>query len=147
MKRKTAIILAFSLLLVSCNKMNLRCNPIPVEQIFGTYDLGNGQKLILRSDFFYERFRIVDGVMKSDTGIWLYHSFEAPLRWNVIYTFDKRAISENGERNYFSRYMTKRFFACRHWGRIIITRGHRGDPDGAPPLIWYRQIKQEEQEK
>jgi hypothetical protein len=141
MKKKGIIIMLFSVLLFSCNKTNFRCNPIPLEDIFGTYDLRDGRRITLKQDFTYVHFYIDNGVMKSDTGIWRFHYFEAPLRWNLIYTYDMRAISENGERNYFTRYMTNRFFACRHWGRVIITRGHGGDPDGAPPLIWFRKIE------
>ena len=140
MKKKWIIItFLLSVLLLSCNKMNLRCNPILVEEIFGTYDLRDGQKLILRNDFFYEHFYIYNGVLKKDIGIWRYQSFKS-TRTNEIMTFDMRALSEDGERRHFTRYMTNRFFACRHWGRIIITRGYAGDPDGAPPLIWYRKI-------
>ena len=130
----------FIFLFHSCNRMSIRCKPIPIEQIFGTYDLGSGKKIILREDFSYISYNANNEMFESDSGIWIYQSFST--RTNQIFTYDMRALSESGERNHYTRYMTNRFFACKHLGRIIIiTRGYTGDPDGAPALKWFRKIK------
>ena len=131
------VLLVLFFLFRSCSKFNLKCNPIAVEQIFGTYDLGDEGKITLKNDFFYVRFYTDNS---SDTGIWWYQSFKS-TKTNEIRTYDMRAISEDGERNYYSRYMTNRFFACKHWGNIIISRGYAGDPDGAPALKWFKKIE------
>jgi hypothetical protein len=137
MERKRNVFLLFLFLLVSCNKIGVKDSPIPVEQIFGTYDLWNGKRIItLNPDYTY----VYMDIMKSDTGIWNYYYFTGS-KTNQIETFDMRAISENGEKKYYSRYMTHRFYVCKHWGRIIITNGYEGDPDGAPALKWYKKIE------
>jgi hypothetical protein len=137
MRKFNFILLPFSLLIpVSCNKIGVKSEPIPVEQIFGTYDLYNGEKITLKKDFTYEHFYIDNELIKNDTGIWGYQRFDV-TKTNEIRTFDMRAISEDGKRNYHTEYMTHRFYACKYWGKIIITRGYAGDPDGAPPLNWY----------
>jgi hypothetical protein len=136
------IIAVFLLSLISCNKLGLKDKPIPVEQIFGTYDLKNGEKITLNEDFTYVRcFSKGDNVV-SDTGVWYYHYFEPPLRLNLVKTFDMRALSEDGEKKYYTDYMTHSFYVCKHWGKIIITTGYAGDPDGAPALKWFKKVEE-----
>jgi len=139
MKKKYLIILSFPLLLSSCNKMSTRSKSILVEQIFGMYDLGNEKKIILNSDYSYIYFYVDSDGIKSDLGIWYYHYYIGS-KTNQIKAFDMRALGENGERNYYTRYSTFTFYVCKHWGKIIITNGYEGDPDGAPALKWFKKI-------
>jgi hypothetical protein len=132
MKKKYLSFLLLSLLLISCNRIGLKYWPIPVEQLFGTYDLRNGKKLILNSDYTYVYFYDEDNTTKSDIGNWRYYYFESQ-RKNEIYSFNIDTRNE-GKKGF-------RFYACKHWGKIIITNGYEGDPDGAPALKWYKKVK------
>ena len=140
MKRNSLIILLFSLLLISCNKIGIKDWPIPVEQVFGTYDLRNGKKITFNTDSTYIYWYVYDDTIKNDTGVWRYQYFDA-TKTNQIFAYDMRAVSENGEKNYYTEYATFYFYVCKHWGKIIITNGYEGDPDGAPALKWYKKIK------
>ena len=121
----------------SCIKIGVKCKPIQVKELIGTFDLLNGETITFKNDYTYEHLLQNDSTVY---GIWIYQSFEA-LRINEILGFDMRAFSEIGENKYYTRYLTFRFYACKHWGNIIITRGPAGDPDGAPRLIWFKKIK------
>lgn len=134
------IILLFMFLFGFCNKIGVRDAPIPVEQIFGTYDLYNGEIITLKSDYSYEHLYKNDSISKKDMGIWRYQSFDI-TKTNEIRAYDMRVLSENGEKNYYTEYITHYFYACKHWGKVIITPGYEGDPDGAPSLKWYKKIE------
>lgn len=135
MKFFNIVVLLFLLLFVSCNKIGIKNKPIPVEQVVGMYDYGEG--LILDADFTYKFFYIDNDVVKCDTGVWLYQSYKS-LKLNYIEIYDIEAQKTN---NYIFKYKRSVFYACKHWGKIIITHGYQGDPDGAPALKWYKKIK------
>ena len=134
-------ILLFSLMF-SCNRMSIRDKPIPIEQVFGTYNLSNkGSKITFNLDYTYEYvFMDNNGTKKSEIGVWKYQYFES-LSFNELKAYDMRAVSEDGTRNHYTRYATFTFYACKRWEKVIITNGYEGDPDGAPILKWYRKIE------
>ena len=137
MKKSYFSFLLLSLLLISCNKLGIKYWPIPVEQLFGTYDLWNGKEITFNPDYTYVYF---NGAT-SDTGIWRYQYLEPPFRLNIIAAYDMRALSKDGEKKYYTEFKTHHFYACKHWRKIIITNGYEGDPDGAPALKWYKKVK------
>ena len=130
--KKSVCFLLYSLLFVSCYKIGIKDNPIPVEQIFGMYDLGSRGKIILNNDFSYVRLIEKNAALESDTGVWRYKSYK-PTKTNVIQTFDKRVLSEDGTKKYYTAYKTNHLCACKHWGKIVLTNASRSNP------VWYKK--------
>ncbi|MDR1098591.1 MAG: hypothetical protein LBL57_10710, partial [Tannerella sp.] len=130
MKKECLVFLALYLLFLSCNRVGIKDNPIPAEQIFGTYDLWNGESITFDSNYTYLYLHVDQGVVKRDTGVWNYHYYPGS-KTNQIEIFDSRAISENGEKRYYTRYIIRHFYVCKYWGKVMITGGYEGDPDGA----------------
>jgi hypothetical protein len=124
--------------LASCYPATIRSKFIPVEKIYGTYDLSNGKTITFLSDSTYT-YSYPDscGVMRLDVGIWKYQYFEA-TKHNQLKAFDMRAISETGVRSHFTEYQTFTFYFCWNWGGVVMSRGLPADPDG----YWYEKIKQ-----
>ena len=135
MKYFTTIIIA--LFFVSCYPPSIRSKHIPVENVYGTYDLSRDRTITFLKDSTYT-YSYPDscGVMKTEVGVWYYWYSEGSTR-NILKAFDMRAVSETGERNHWTEYQTFTFYIKRWWGRIVMSRGLPNDPDG----YWYEKIE------
>lgn len=137
MKYFGVVIVAF--LAVSCYPPGIDSQKIPVEEIYGTYDLSRGKTITFFRDSTYV-YNYPDslGVLQCDRGVWYY--WYTPSHRNMLHAFDMRAELETGERQYWTEYQTFTFYIKRWWGRIIMSRGLRNHPDG----YWYDKIKTQE---
>jgi hypothetical protein len=125
----------FIVLFVSCSH-GLKDKPLTIEQIVGTYDIDDTkEKLTLNTNLTYEHIYYFKDTLKYEIGNWEYFRV---IGRNEVVVYDITYVS-NGN---YKKLNSKHFILCKIWGKVKLTRGYAGDPDGAPMLKWYKKVEE-----
>ncbi len=144
------------LLLNSCIKTNIRSVPIEVNKVYGIYSSHtmNETLYIYKDSTFCYKYLDNVKLQKTDSGSWMYKESHK-LKRDIFYTWSTNELYLNTKDTISTSldYITKRancklrkchkFYVCHDhifFGKIILTRGYQGDPDGAPALKWLHKV-------